>query len=137
AEKADSIGIETTEGPWPAEAIITGLVGRGASTEANSATSESGCQSAMPARQQSESGPTSPLFQWSLSRSTESGPTCFSSIATNQSLGSSLPFLPDSPRAPAPPASIASFFTVSESSTLVLIRSSPSSPRPTPLPLSG
>src|SRR6266851_897099 len=65
--------------------MITGFGGLGASSEESSVASESAIQSDSPALQQSESGPISPLSQRRLSRSTISGPTCLSSIATNHS----------------------------------------------------
>src|ERR1700687_6303508 len=65
--------------------MITGFGGLGASREDNSVTSESAIQSESPDLQQRESGPISPPSQRRFSRSTLSGPTCFSSIATNHS----------------------------------------------------
>src|SRR6266849_6031446 len=65
--------------------MITGFGGLGASREDSSVTSESAIQSESPDLQQRESGPISPPFQRRLSRSTVSGPSCFSSIATNHS----------------------------------------------------
>src|SRR5712692_10813791 len=65
--------------------MITGFGGLGASSDDSSVTSESAIQSESPDLQQRESGPISPPSQSCLSRSTISGPTCFSSIATNHS----------------------------------------------------
>src|SRR5215217_530783 len=64
---------------------MVGFDGRGASTDASSAVSERGIQSLKPERQHRLSGPTSPRSQASFTFSTESGPTCFSSMATYQS----------------------------------------------------
>ena len=75
-----------------AGATMTGLDGRGASTEASSAVSDSGIQSLKPERQHRLSGPTSPRSQSSFTFSTVSGPTCFSSMATYHSCEAALDF---------------------------------------------
>src|SRR5215472_6105769 len=87
ALKADSMGAGGLAVVCPSGAVatITGLLGLGASTLASSGASESANQSGRPARQHSESAASSPRFHKSLTFSSVSGPTCFSSMATNQS----------------------------------------------------
>src|SRR5215831_16085017 len=87
ALKADSIGVggPAVACPSGAVATITGLAGLGANTLASSGVSDSATQSGRPARQHSESAASSPRFHNSLTFSIASGPTCFSSMATNQS----------------------------------------------------
>src|SRR6218665_1525038 len=99
ADEDDATGVGST---------MTGRVGRGASTDASSVASESGIQSLKPARQHRLSGPTSALSQCSFTFSMVSGPTCFSSMATNHSCEAAGLVLPASASASLRTASLAS-----------------------------
>ena len=65
----------TTDAGEGLDETMDGLDGLGARCRCSSVTSESGIQSAMPARQQRLSGPISPRSQCSLSTSMPTGPT--------------------------------------------------------------
>ena len=70
----------------------TGLAAAAPASAASSATSESGIQSSKPCRHVRLSGPISPRSQCCLDRvSGVSGPVCFSSMATYQSVGAGRP----------------------------------------------
>ena len=127
-ENADCTGTLITAGELehrPAPPTTMGLGGLGASTLASTFTSDSGTQSPMPPRQHSESGPISPASQCSFTCSSVSGPVCFSSMATYQSVvGTSSAFTASFAFSLASALCSASCFTTLASMTRVLWRSS-------------
>ena len=70
--------------PWGRGAGVRAI---GARYPESSATPESGCQSPIPGRHTSESGPTSPASHFRFTSASGNGPTCAWPIATYHSVG--------------------------------------------------